>query len=387
MDPATDAFLSYRRTGDLDALGRTFDLVAPRLLALALHLCGSAHDAEDALQATFVVAMQKHTAFDARQSVGPWLAGILAGEAHNLLRRERRRRGEPLPVDAANGDAAAVEADPTAVAGQRELVARLRTHIEALPAEQRQVLLLQLQYGLQPAEIAEVLGIAPGAVRMRLHRGLQTLRAVLPAGLAAALAPSLAGQALPTAGLQQLRDVVLQQATRGGPWPVAAGTGVAVAVVAGGLGMKKVLCALVAMFAVFGAWQWLVPAASGAAGSGEPGPTVAVAAPLRGLSAGEATEPALGAGRIAAESDVAQGTGALRIRVLGDEARPTPASKAAALRSPRSRSNWCRRSGDTACVVSSPTPTAARSSPTCRAATGTCARRRCSKVRCSASAV
>ncbi|MCU0863932.1 MAG: hypothetical protein MUC36_09080 [Planctomycetes bacterium] len=120
MDPATEAFLSYRRTGDLDALGRTFDLVAPRLLALALHLCGSAHDAEDALQATFVIAMQKHAAFDARQPVGPWLAGILAGEARNLLRRERRRRGEPLPADDANGGAPAVEADPTAVAGQRE---------------------------------------------------------------------------------------------------------------------------------------------------------------------------------------------------------------------------------------------------------------------------
>lgn len=223
MDPATEAFLSYRRTGDLDALGRTFDLVAPRLLALALHLCGSAHDAEDAVQMAFVVAMQKQAAFDARQAVVPWLAGILGGEARNLLRRERRCRGEPLPADPANGDAAAVEADPTAVAGQRELVARLRTHIEALPDEQRQVLLLQLQYGLQPAEIAEVLGIAPGAVRMRLHRGLQALRAVLPAGLATALAPSLAAQTSPIAGMQQLRQLVLQQARLGGPLPVAGG--------------------------------------------------------------------------------------------------------------------------------------------------------------------
>ena len=325
MDPATEAFLSYRRTGDLDALGRTFDLVAPRLLALALHLCGSAHDAEDALQATFVIAMQKHTAFDARQPVGPWLAGILAGEARNLLRRERRRRGEPLPADAANGDAAAVEVDPTAVAGQRELVARLRTHIEALPDEQRQVLLLQLQYGLQPAEIAEVLGIAPGAVRMRLHRGLQALRAVLPAGLAAALSPSLAAQALPIAGLLQLRHAVLQQARLGGPLTVAARTGVAVAVVAGGLGMKKVLCALVAVFVLFGVWQWLEPGATGTAGAGEQGPAVVVAAPLQGPSAGAANESApVGGERIAAESGVDQGTGALRIRVLGDEARPIP---------------------------------------------------------------
>lgn len=325
MDPATEAFLSYRRTGDLDALGRTFDLVAPRLLALALHLCGSAHDAEDAVQLAFVVAMQKQAAFDAQQAVGPWLAGILAGEARNLLRRERRRRGEPLPVDPANGDAAAVEADPTAIAGQRELVARLRTHIEALPDEQRQVLLLQLQYGLQPAEIAEVLGIAPGAVRMRLHRGLQALRAVLPAGLATALAPSLAAQASPLAGMQQLRQLVLQQARLGGPLPVAGGTAVAVAMVAGGIGMKKVLCALVALFVLFGVWLWLEPGTTGAAGAGETGPAVLATAPLHGPSAGATNEPEpVEAERIAAASGVARGTGALRIRVLGDEVRSNP---------------------------------------------------------------
>ena len=45
-------------------------------------------------------------------------------------------------------------------------------------------LLLQLQHGLQPAEIADVLGIAPGTVRMRIHRGLAALRKALPAGLA-----------------------------------------------------------------------------------------------------------------------------------------------------------------------------------------------------------
>ena len=181
MDTPTLLFDRYRRCGDLDALGRAFDLLSPRLLALALHLTGNAADAEDALQATFVVAMQKAAAFDATKEVGPWLAGVLAGEANNLRRREQRRRTEALEEALVGAGAGDVVDD----AERRELVAQLRTRIDALPDEQRQVLLLQLQHGLRPAEIAEVLGIAPGTVRMRLHRGLDALRRVLPAGLVA----------------------------------------------------------------------------------------------------------------------------------------------------------------------------------------------------------
>lgn len=81
MDSATENFVRYRRHGDLAALGLVFDALAPRLLALALHLCGNAADAEDALQATFVVAMRKAVTFDASQPVGPWLAGEI-GRAH-----------------------------------------------------------------------------------------------------------------------------------------------------------------------------------------------------------------------------------------------------------------------------------------------------------------
>jgi len=196
MDPRTASFVRYREHGDLDSLGRLFDAVAPELLGVALHLTGNAADAEDALQATFVVAMRKAQAFEARGSVTAWLSGILTGEANNLRRREGRRRGAPMPPEVA----AQMPADG-AVGGvdeveRRELVAQLRTHIDALPDEQRQVLLLQLQHGLQPAEIAEVLGVAPGTVRMRIHRGLAALRRVLPASLATLAITTLAPRGL-----------------------------------------------------------------------------------------------------------------------------------------------------------------------------------------------
>lgn len=239
MDPATARFDRFRQHGDLAALGQVFDELAPRLLGLALHLLGDPADAEDALQATFVVAMQKATTFDPQRPVAGWLGGILAGEAKNLQRRERRRRGEPALGEPVGGE------DPAAVAAQRDLVARLRTSIDGLPDEQRQVLLLQLHHGLQPAEIAEVLGVPAGTVRMRLHRGLATLRGLLPAGLLAAAMATLPGR-----GLAAVRAAVLQAGAR----EVAVGVGSLAAIAAGGLAMKAfwivgavVLAALVAL--------------------------------------------------------------------------------------------------------------------------------------------
>lgn len=242
MDALTATFARFRHNGDLDALGRVFDAVAPRLLALALHLTGNAADAEDALQATFVVAMRKATVFDTQQSVAAWLAGILAGEAKNVRRREQRRQTESLPENLSANDG-----DALAAAEHRDLVTQLRTRIDVLPAEQRQVLLLQLQHGLQPAEIAEVLGAAPGTIRMRIHRGMAALRKTLPAGMA------LGAIALfPQRGIAAVRACVMEV----GAVEAAAAT-TAVAVTIGGLAMKKVSLAAVALATISLVW-WAV---------------------------------------------------------------------------------------------------------------------------------
>lgn len=305
MDPTTALFVRYREHGDVAALGRVFDELAPRLLAVALHACGNAADAEDALQATFVIAMRKAGAFDAKQPIGGWLAGMLAGEARNLMRREQRRRGEPLV------ESAAADGDPSAASERRELVAQLRTHVEALPEEQRQVLLLQLQHGLQPAEIAEVLGVPPGTVRMRVHRGLAALRGMLPAGLAALLAAML-----PSRGLAAVRAVVMQQAKAAGV--VGAGVGGGAVLMLGGLLMKKlVVVAVLAVLGVFAWWSALVLREAGAVGEPQAaGPASPVAVEMQGR--GWLDEPPAAARAAPARDAIEATPGRLQVIVRAD---------------------------------------------------------------------
>lgn len=268
MDPATLQFERFRRCGDLEALGRAFDLVSPRLLALALHLTGNAADAEDALQATFVVAMQKATAFDPGKPIGPWLAGVLAGEASNLRRREHRRRTEAFDEATLAVRRDGSGGDGLAEAERRDAIAQLRTRIEALPDDQRQVLLLQLQHGLRPAEIAEVLGMAPGTVRMRLHRGLEALRKVLPAGLVALLAMGTARR-----GLAAVREAVLMA---GSSAATAASSGVALVTI-GGVMLGKTILAAVLVLAGLLLWRtFVVPPAAVVPLASTAGPVPAV---------------------------------------------------------------------------------------------------------------
>lgn len=298
MDPLAALFLRYRDRADVAALGQVFDRTAPRLLQLAMHLSSRTADAEDLLQATFVLAMQKAETFDRRQPLLPWLSGILAGEARNLLRKHRRRHAEPLP------DLCDPEGSPLAAAERSELLAQLRAQVDTLPQEQRQVLLLQLQHGLSPAAIAEVLEVPPGTVRMRIHRGLQALRKLLPAGLAAWLSG-----VLPQRGLAAVRQEVLRQAQASQVASVAGA-----ATVVGVLLMKKVLIATLLLFTAVLCWWWTSPPSGAAAAPGAAGkqvPAVAAAAAGTVDVAGPAAVAAADLDRRA----LAMTTGSLHVRV------------------------------------------------------------------------
>lgn len=172
-------FDRFCQRGDLAALGAVFDHFAPRLLHVALHLVGEPSDAEDLLQETFVVAIERADEFDPRLALEPWLGGILRNLARNALRRRAAHRAETL-VDLADSGTTAASAE----VDREELRRLLRTHLDRLPAEQREVLALQLDRDLAPAEIAAEIGLSPGAVRMRLQRAREQLRRYLPPGLA-----------------------------------------------------------------------------------------------------------------------------------------------------------------------------------------------------------
>lgn len=168
----------------VDGLAQLYDRHAPALFSYCARRVGP-DLAEDLVASTFLVAHERRDRFDpARASALPWLYGI----ATNLLRRHRRdelrayRALVRTGVDPLHGVAAVVDGPAQRTAERADdaaLARRIAGVLLALPARQRDVLLLyafgQLEYG----EIAQAMGIPIGSVRSALHRARTRLRAAL----------------------------------------------------------------------------------------------------------------------------------------------------------------------------------------------------------------
>lgn len=143
----------------------------PRLRGFARSYCGTAADADDAVQLTCERALQRWQQWNGDGALEHWLLKILI----NAWRDERRYRN----VRAGFG------ATPIELAqdGERDAEATLyldqvRAEILRLPDGQRETLLLVVSEGLSYKQTAEVLGVPIGTVMSRLARARQQLAAV-----------------------------------------------------------------------------------------------------------------------------------------------------------------------------------------------------------------
>ena len=132
--------------------------------------------ADDLLGEVWARAFAGRAGFDpAHPDARPWLYGI----ARNVLRAHWRavRSADPLPGRRAEDpwDDVIDRLDSAAAARAPELAGAIR----ALPAEEREVLLLVAWEQLTPAQAAAALGIPQGTARSRLHRARAALRPVL----------------------------------------------------------------------------------------------------------------------------------------------------------------------------------------------------------------
>jgi len=166
-------------TGDELDLARIFDRFASDLLRYCASRVGQSA-AEDVVAQTFLTALERRHHYDpGRGEPRPWLFGI----ATNLLRQHRRAEVRGLRALARTGvDPPATEgfADRTTQRLDARAAARqVGAGLAALPARQRDVLLLYAIAELSYAEIAAALDIPVGSVQSALHRARTRMRAVL----------------------------------------------------------------------------------------------------------------------------------------------------------------------------------------------------------------
>jgi RNA polymerase sigma-70 factor (ECF subfamily) len=161
------------RSGDLEQLSELFERHHRRLYQFFLKLARDRSVAEDLVQEVFVrVLKYRHTWRDEAEFV-PWMFALARNAAVDHFRsrtRDSKRDAAALP-DLTTQPAHAVER-----LEELERATQLRAALDLLAPDKREVLLLARFGELRHDRIAAMLGISPGAVRVRLHRALKELR-------------------------------------------------------------------------------------------------------------------------------------------------------------------------------------------------------------------
>jgi RNA polymerase sigma factor (sigma-70 family) len=160
--------------GDLGAMRRVLDAVAPRVYAVARRVLGPAHDeVEDVAQEALIALVRALPAFRGECPVIGYAARIAVRTAVAARRRQRAgdRGRELAEPGAADDEASAAQT----VAGARRL-ALLRELLAELPAGQGETLALRVVLGCSVQEIAVATGAPVNTVRSRLRLAKTALR-------------------------------------------------------------------------------------------------------------------------------------------------------------------------------------------------------------------
>lgn len=165
--PSPEELIEAVVNGQVGAKAALFTAEAERIWRMMVRLTGSADDADDLTQETFLRAFENAAAFNSLGSGRGWLARIALNLARDGFKRRRRRDALLRRYS-----------EPASVApmGQTWQDRRVRAAVDGLSADMRAVVLMHDVEGYTHAEIAQAMGIAPGSSRSRLSRARAILR-------------------------------------------------------------------------------------------------------------------------------------------------------------------------------------------------------------------
>ncbi|MFT5284322.1 MAG: RNA polymerase sigma-70 factor (ECF subfamily) [Planctomycetota bacterium] len=212
------------------------------LSRLAFELVGELHAAEDLVQDAYVVALEKPPA--SRLALSAWLSRVVRRRASNARRQNRYRSEREEDVARKEGQ------EPESTSFERIEYGRvILDAIQRLPEAQRSAIYLRYFEGQTPTEIAERQGVPVKTIKTRLSRALESLRISLDQNangdrskwLSALMPIAMQSSAANKAGLLATTKIEIGAASVTG--------------ILGGIAMKKMLLAGVAIVSVSIGWK------------------------------------------------------------------------------------------------------------------------------------
>ena len=174
-----EALVALVARGDEAALGELYDRVGRVAYGIAYRILRDERLAEDAVQEGFLAVWRSAATFRAeRAKASTWVVTLVHRRAVDIVRREERRRAEPLEATAGQEapDPVGSAEDEAWLGFERE---RVLGALAALADAQREAIELAYYGGYSQSELAEMLGVPLGTIKSRMFAGLARLRELL----------------------------------------------------------------------------------------------------------------------------------------------------------------------------------------------------------------
>lgn len=165
------------RRGDAEAVTFVYRTLSGPLYGYLLRRWGDPASAQDLVADVFIEVLESIQTFEGPPAAfRAWVFRIARNTLIDHARKEGRRRHASVDEAAEAGDLPAAADSPERDALGRLEQARILRLVDELSADQRDVVLLRLVADLPIADVADIIGKTPGAVKLLQHRALQTLR-------------------------------------------------------------------------------------------------------------------------------------------------------------------------------------------------------------------
>ncbi len=172
MQPSDGAVVRQVLDGDVEQYRLLVERYRAEFGRYAIAAVGDRDLAQDAMQEAFIRAFRSLGSCRNPDRFGAWFFRILTNQCRNAVARRR---------DTADLDAVDLPGAERADAGleRQELGAQLEAALARLTPEQREAFVMKHVDGRSYEEMAELLGVGTDALKMRVHRARDALRAMM----------------------------------------------------------------------------------------------------------------------------------------------------------------------------------------------------------------
>jgi RNA polymerase sigma-70 factor (ECF subfamily) len=180
VTPGDEELVASARQGDRRAFEELVERHKRRAYHIAFDFARDREEAKDLSQEAFLKAFMNLKNFDGRSSFYTWFYRILVNLCLDHKRRHKRSPtngfDETIENQMEPSHEPARPRSPDQQVLARQISRKVGEALEALPARQRTAFVLKNHQGLSIKEIAELMDMAEGTVKVHLHRAVTTLR-------------------------------------------------------------------------------------------------------------------------------------------------------------------------------------------------------------------